>query len=96
MLSEVGQSQKDENCMCVRVLRHSVMSHSASPWTVAHRASLSKGLSLQQYWCGLPFPAPGDHLDPGIEPASPASLELAGGFFTTGTTWEAHGIIHDS
>ena len=47
-------------------------------------------------WCGLPFPTPGDLLDPGIEPPSPASFELAGGFFTTGTTWEAQGIIHDS
>ena len=82
--------------MCVCVLSQSVMSDSASPWTVAHRASLSKGLSLQQYWCGLPFPTPGDLLFPGIEPASPASFELAGGFFTTGTTWEAQGIIHDS
>ena len=35
---------------------------------------------------GLPFPLPGDLPDPGIEPASPA---LAGGFFTTSTTWEA-------
>jgi len=27
--------------------------------------------------------------DPGIKPASLASPELASGFFTTGTTWEA-------
>ena len=26
----------------------------------------------QEYWSGLPFPAPGDLLDPGIEPRSPA------------------------
>ena len=37
-------------------------------------------------WRGFPFPSPGDLLDPGIEPASPA---LARGFFTTGATTEA-------
>ena len=28
--------------------------------------------SRQEYWSGLPFPAPGDLPDPGIEPSSPA------------------------
>ena len=32
----------------------------------------------------------GDLPDPGIEPASLASPALAGGFFTTSTSWEAH------
>ena len=41
------------------------------------------GFSGQEYWNGLPFPSPGDLLDPGIEPASPASPALAGGFSTT-------------
>ena len=27
----------------------------------------------QEYWSGFPFPSPGDLLDPGIEPRSPAS-----------------------
>ena len=26
----------------------------------------------REYWNGLPFPSPGDFLDPGIEPMSPA------------------------
>ena len=26
----------------------------------------------QEYWSGLPFPSPGDRLNPGIEPRSPA------------------------
>ena len=30
----------------------------------------------------LPFPPPRDLPDPGIKPVSPASLALAGGFFT--------------
>ena len=34
-------------CVCVCVLSHSVMSDSAKPWTVAHQAPLSKGLSRQ-------------------------------------------------
>ena len=41
------------------------------PWTVAHQAPLSVGLSRQEYWSGLPFPSPGDLPDPGIEPRSP-------------------------
>ena len=44
----------------------------ATPWTVAHQAPLSMGLSRQEYWSGLPFPSPGDLPDPGIEPRSPA------------------------
>ena len=30
------------------------------------------GFSRQGSWSGLPFPSPGDHPDPGIEPGSPA------------------------
>ena len=37
-----------------------------------HQASPSKGFFRQEYWSGLPFPSPGDLLDPGIEPGSPA------------------------
>ena len=34
------------------------MSHSATPWTMAHQAPLSMGFSKQEYWSGLPFPSP--------------------------------------
>ena len=44
----------------------------ATPWTVARQAPLSMGFSRQEYWSELPFPSPGDLLDPGIEPRSPA------------------------
>ena len=54
----------------------------ATSWTVAHQAPLSLGFSRQEYWNGLPFPSP-DLLDPGIKPASPAFLALAGGICTT-------------
>ena len=50
----------------------SVMSDSATPWTVAYQASLSMGFFRQEYWSGLPFPSPGDLPDPGIKPKSPA------------------------
>ena len=40
-------------------------------WTVAHKAFPSMGFSRQEYWSGLPFPSPGDLLDPGIEPRFP-------------------------
>ena len=58
-------------------------------WTVARQAPLSMGFSRQEYWSGLPFPSPGDLPEPGIEPASLVSSELAGGFFTIRATWEA-------
>ena len=38
----------------------SVMSDSATPWTVAYQAPLSMGFSRQEYWSVLPFPSPGD------------------------------------
>ena len=44
----------------------------ATPWTVTHQAPPSMGFSRQEYWNGLPFPSPGDILNPGIEPRSPA------------------------
>ena len=30
----------------------------ATPWTAAHQALLSTGLSRQEYWSRLPFPSP--------------------------------------
>ena len=44
----------------------------ATPWTVAHQAPPSMGVSRQECWSGLPFPSPGDLSDPGIESRSPA------------------------
>ena len=43
--------------------------------TVACQASLSMEFSRQEYWSGLPFLSPGDFLNPGIEPGSPALQE---------------------
>ena len=33
---------------------------------------MTMGFSRQEYWSGLPCPPPGDLLDPGIKPGSPA------------------------
>ena len=63
-------------------------------WTVACQAPLSVGFSRQEYWSGLPFPSPGDFPDSRIKPTSLMSPALAGGFFTTSTTWEAYRHIH--
>ena len=71
-------------CVCV----YSVMSDSATLWTVAQQAPLSMGFSRQEYWGGLPFHFLGDLPILEIEPMSLVSPELAGKFFTTGATWE--------
>ena len=62
----------------------SVMSDSVvTPWTVARQTPQSMGFSRQEYWSGLPFPPSGGLPDPGIEPRSPVTPSLAGGFFST-------------
>ena len=64
---------------------HSTVFHSVTAWTVAYQALLSMEFSRQEDCNGLPFPTPGDLPNLGIKPMSPA---LAGGFFTTRSTWE--------
>ena len=59
-------------------------------WFVAPQAPLSMEFSRQEYWSGLPCPPLGNLPDPGIKPLSLMSPALAGGFFTTSATWEAH------
>ena len=54
----------------------SVLSNSATLWTVARQAPLSMGFSRQEYWSVLPCPPPGDLLHTGIKPQSPASPAL--------------------
>ena len=74
-----GQETKTQNgssaCMlgCVRLF--------VRPWTVAHQAPPSRGLSRQEYWNGLPCPPAGDLPYPGIEPACVSYT--ADRFFTT-------------
>ena len=56
-------------CVCVSL----ILSNSATPWTVACQAPLSREFSRQEYWSGLPFPSPVDLPNPGIKPKSPIS-----------------------
>ena len=53
----------------------------ATLWTVACQASLSTGLSRQEYWSMLPFPTLGYLPKPGIEPEYLASPSLQMGSF---------------
>ena len=56
----------------VSSVSRSIISDSVIPWTVVCQASLSIGLSRQEYWKGLPFPSLEDLPDPGINVKSPA------------------------
>ena len=60
-------------CLCM-------LSHVQIFVTVAQQAPLPMGFLRQECRGGLPFPAPGDLPNQGIEPAPPT---LAGRFFTT-------------
>ena len=55
----------------------------ATLWMIAHQVPQSLGFFTQEQWSGLPFPTPGDLLNPGIEPRSLVSPALVGRFFTT-------------
>ena len=46
-------------------------------------------IAKQEYWSGVPFPAPQDFPNPGIKHKSLVSPALAGRFFTSRATWEA-------
>ena len=72
-----------EKCIPIgtRVFSRSVMSDSLCP-----QAPVSMRFYRQEYWSGLPYPPPGDLLDPEIKATSLVSPALTGGFFTTGTT----------
>ena len=48
----------------------SVVSGSATPWTIAYQAPLSMGFSPKESWSGQPFPSLEDLSKPGIKPRS--------------------------
>ena len=62
-------------------------------WTVAYKAPLSVGFSRQESWSRLLCPAPRDLPNPGTELTSLMSPGLAGRFFTSSATWEAHETV---
>ena len=63
---------------------------SATPRTASLQAPLSMGFSRQESWSRLPCWPPGNPCNPEIEPKFLTPPALAGGFFITSTTWEAH------
>ena len=67
---------------CVCVLSCFVRVRLCDPMDCSPPGSSVYGILHQEYWSGSPCPPPGDLPDPGIEPVSPASPALAGGFFT--------------
>ena len=71
------------------MLSRSVVSYSATPWTVAHQAPLSMGILQARIWTGSPCPPPGDLPNPGVRPAVSYVCCIAGGFFTIWATTEA-------
>ena len=82
------------SCVCECVLNYfSCVWLFATPWTVALWAPLSMEFSRQEYWSGLACPPPRDLPDSGIEPVSLTFPALAGGFFITSVTWEAHPVV---
>ena len=68
-----------KHCVHVQSLSHVWLF--VTPWPVTCQAPFPMGFPRQEYWSGLPFS--GDLLNPGMEPMSPASPTLVGGFFTT-------------
>ena len=66
-------------CMCSVVQWYSTL---CNPMDVACQVPLSMGFPRHEYWSGLPFPPPGDRLDPWIKPVSPKSPALQVDFLT--------------
>ena len=68
-LEKACSQQQRPCCLCFSC---SVVSNSATPWTVAHEAPLSKELPGKDTRVGCQFPPPRFLPDPGIKLASPA------------------------
>ena len=82
--------------VCFRVVHifyssqfNSVVSNSATLWTVNHHVPLAMEFSRQEYYSSCHFLLQRIFPTPGTEPRSLASAALAGRFFTTSATWEA-------
>ena len=74
------------------VLRYSVVSGSLQCHRlyVACQTPQCMGFFWQEYWSGVPFPLSRDLPNSVIKLDSLVSPALAGRFFTTNATWEAH------
>ena len=59
---------------CAEFLSHS--QRFMTPRAIAHHAPLSMGFSRQECWSVFPFPSSGVFPDLGMEPESPAALQV--------------------
>ena len=80
-LSKLQEMVMDREDWCPQSLSHVWLF--ATPWTIAHQATLSMEFSRQGYWSGLPFPTPRALPNLGTKRVSLASPASPGGFFTT-------------
>ena len=64
--------------LCVRMLRLSAVSDSATPCTLACQAPLSMGFPSEEHWSGLPCAFPVYLPYPRVEPTFPESPALSG------------------
>ena len=91
LLSESLLIYEIQTILCACMLsRFSRVQLFVTLWTVACQNPLSMGFFRQEYLSGLPCSPPGHLPDLGIQPVFLTSPVLAGGFFTTAATWEAH------
>ena len=74
------------------MLNHSVVFDSLLPMNCSLPGSSVHGIFQARIleWVAIPFSRNLSH--PGMDPASPVSPTLAGGFFTTRANWEADNI----
>ena len=77
-----AQNRKIEQAEKWSVFEKSVLASQSRPTLcnlvdyIAHQVPLPMEFSGQEYWSGLPFPAPGDLPNPGIESVSPVAPAL--------------------
>ena len=79
------------NLVCVKLLQS--FATLCDPMDCSPPGFSVYGILQARYWNGWLCPSPGDFPYSGIEPASLLSSALAGRFFITSTTWEAHDSV---
>ena len=87
MASPLLQGENGNYCLCVHA-KSLQLCLTLTLQTVVCQAPLPKEFFREEYWSGLSCSPPGGLPNQGFNPGllSPA---LAGGFFTTRTTWKA-------
>ena len=96
---EEGKAEKmlclfSKHLLCACVVSHVQLCDPMD--CIACLAPLSMAFPGQEDWSGLPFLAPRDLSEPGIEPESPESLALAGDFFTAKPPGKTPGLTSSS